>query len=279
MIMDTQAQLELEELFHKNQILTRLRTEFGIPEIVAYAEDHQIPAPFAIDLLVQMVLHKRATVGTLVGLLCQHFSEGENQLQECADLLFRSYESGLVGYDNGSAKFIIMIDVNQNVYDDLERYQYPLPMVVEPGELRSNRDTGYLGIASRGSVILQAGDHHYASNDDVCLDHLNRVNRVPLMVNPDTARMIANEWRNLDRQKPDEAYHEYQDRVAAFTRYDRSARDVMELLFITGNRFYLTHRYDKRGRTYAQGYHVNPQGTPWNKAVVEFADQEIVEHS
>jgi DNA-directed RNA polymerase len=44
-----------------------------------------------------------------------------------------------------------------------------------------------------------------------------------------------------------------------------------------GNRFYLTHRYDKRGRTYAQGYHVNTQGNCWNKAVIELADEEVVE--
>ena len=45
---------------------------------------------------------------------------------------------------------------------------------------------------------------------------------------------------------------------------------------MAGNHFYLTHRYDKRGRTYAQGYYINPQGNEWNKAVLEFADKEIV---
>jgi DNA-directed RNA polymerase len=43
-----------------------------------------------------------------------------------------------------------------------------------------------------------------------------------------------------------------------------------------GNEFYLTHRYDKRGRCYAQGYHVNPQGNDWNKAVIELAEKEVV---
>ena len=52
-------------------------------------------------------------------------------------------------------------------------------------------------------------------------------------------------------------------------------REVMEALFMMGNEFYLTHRYDKRGRCYAQGYHVTTQGNPWNKAVIEFAHEEL----
>jgi DNA-directed RNA polymerase len=41
-----------------------------------------------------------------------------------------------------------------------------------------------------------------------------------------------------------------------------------------GNRFWLTHKYDKRGRTYCQGYHVSYQGNDYNKACIEFADGE-----
>ena len=43
-----------------------------------------------------------------------------------------------------------------------------------------------------------------------------------------------------------------------------------------GNRFYLGHKYDKRGRIYAQGYHISTQGTPYRKAMLDFADKEPV---
>jgi DNA-directed RNA polymerase len=52
---------------------------------------------------------------------------------------------------------------------------------------------------------------------------------------------------------------------------------VIGILEGFSNEFYLTHRYDKRGRVYCQGYHVTYQGTPWNKAVLELADKEIIE--
>lgn len=269
--MDHQNQIELEKLFNKNETMKRLRREFRIPEIVDHIQEHLLPLDFAIDLLCQMVLHRRAGAGVLVGILGpKHFGLETADLQACSDMLLKAAEADLVDWNDLRQEFILRLDVSEDVIEDLERYQYPLPMVVPPRKVKANTDIGFF--TSRGSIILR-NNHH---DDDVCLDHINRANRVKLSINPDTARMIQNQWRNLDRQKADESAADFQRRVKAFEKYDRSSRDVMEHLFIAGNEFHLTHRYDKRGRTYAQGYHVNTQGNPWNKAVVEFTEKELV---
>ena len=94
---------------------------------------------------------------------------------------------------------------------------------------------------------------------------------------------IYNAYQARKDQKRAEAearrqYEDYQKRVRAFQKYDRTARDVMTMVEVSGNgEFYLTHRYDKRGRCYSQGYHINYQGNSWNKAVVEFANGEVVD--
>jgi DNA-directed RNA polymerase len=62
-----------------------------------------------------------------------------------------------------------------------------------------------------------------------------------------------------------------------FEKYDRTAKDVITALSIHTDGFYLTHKYDKRGRVYCQGYHINYQGAPWNKATIQLADKELVE--
>lgn len=269
--MDLESQFELERLYNKNQTLPRLRGEFRVPEIVSHCQEKNIPVDFAIDLLSQMVLHKRATVSTLVGLLHKHFGTNTEDLQRCANMLLKAAEADLVDYDDLSRQFIIKIDVTQDVYDDLERYQYPLPTVVQPKEVRTNKDTGYY--TSKGSIILKQNHHDY----DVCLDHINRVNKTKFSINVDVAQMVKNQWKDLDCKRADETQADYDRRVKAFEKYDRSARDVMEHLFMAGNEFYLTHKYDKRGRCYSQGYHVNPQGNDWNKAVIEFANKELVQ--
>lgn len=266
-----ELQLRLEELFDKNQLMPRVRRAFRECDnfnFLEYLAEQEIPIDFGIDLLANMAVRKRANLSTLVGILRHHFKEEENPSQACALMLERALQANLVDYIAPIETFIVVATISDELQQELDRFQYPLPMVIPPQPIKTNIDTGYL--TSKGSVILQ-DNHHW---DDVCLDHLNRVNQVALSINLDTAKAIQNEWRNLDKQKPNESFQEYQKRVKAFEKYDSVAKDVLHLLVSQGNRVYLTHRYDKRGRTYCMGYHVNYQGTAWNKAVIEFADKE-----
>jgi hypothetical protein len=273
--MDTQPkalfehQLRLEELYNKNQTVTRIRREFlehNDGELLTYMSTHEIDPDFGIDMLVQMVLHRRTTLPTLVGILRKHFDDS----QAAADELVKCVRAGLVEWDPITKQFIIVINITADVQEDLDRYQYPLPMVITPRTVTSNEETGYL--RGKGSIILRKNHH----DDDVCLDHINRVNRIRFSLDLNTAHMIKNRWRNLDKPKVGETHEEYMKRRRAFEKYDRTAKDVMDVILLHGNSFYLTHRYDKRGRVYCQGYHVNYQGAPWNKAVIELADKEIV---
>lgn len=269
-----ELQLELETLYSKNQLIPRIKKEFTDCkefDFISFMKEHSILPEFGIDLLVQMVLHKRAPITTMVGILRKHFEPLHNASQLAADMLYRCAELDLVTWDDISQRFIMEFDVSPEVHEDIARYQFPLPMVIEPEPVTSNKDTGYL--TCRGSIILKQNHHE----GDVCLDHINRLNRVKLCINEDTAFMVANEWKNLDKPKEGESHQDYQKRLKAFDKYDRTSKDVIGKILSLGNEFHLTHRYDKRGRTYCQGYHINYMGTAWNKAVVELADKEFVD--
>lgn len=264
-------QREIEILFHKNQLFRRIKSEFtGCADFdfSAHMLAHEIPEEFGYDLLVQMVLHKRAMLPVLVGQLRKHFY-GDSQAT--ADALLEAARADLVDLEPTTLQFIVRIDITPDVQAELDRYQYPLPMVVPPLLVRTNEETGYY--THKNSVILK--DNHH--DDDVCLDHLNRVNGIALRLNMNVADNIQNQWKNLDKPKEGEDQKEFDKRKRAFEKYDRTSRDVLEHLGIaSGGEFYLTHRYDKRGRSYCQGYHVNYQSTDWCKAVVEFRDGEVV---
>lgn len=265
-----EVQINMEKLFHKNQLLPRIRSEFDKSDYPfrKIMTSVGLDPAFGFDLLIQMVLHKRTTVPVLVGILRKHFG---GDCQKTADALLLACQIDLVDWKPATRQFIVRYDITEDVQRELETYQYPLPMIVPPKELKSNKDTGYY--TSRNSVILK--DNHH--DEDVCLDHLNQVNRMKLAINSEVATMIKNQWRNLDKPKPGEEREVYLRRVKAFEKYDRTAKDVMDHLKIAGDEFYLTHKYDKRGRVYCQGYHVNYQGNTWNKAVIEFAEKEHVE--
>lgn len=262
----------LEKLFNKNQLLPRIRKEFEECkdfDFRKYMLSKTIDPDFGFNLMVQMALHKRTTLPTLVGILRNHFN---SDTQATADALLVAAEADLVDWEPNFQMFVVKFNVAQHVQEELDRYQFPLPMIVEPRELRTNRSSPYLELKD-GSVILR--DNHH--NDDVCLDHLNKMNKIKFCLNNQTAVMIQNQWRNLDKQKEGETKQDFEKRKRAFAKYDRTAKDVMAQVTKLGNEFFLTHKYDKRGRIYAQGYHINYQGTAWNKAVIEFVNKELVE--
>lgn len=270
----TLKQIELEKLFSNNELMPRMRREFtDCPDFdfSRHIEEHGIPVKFGIDLLVQIALHKRAGIETMVGCLKHHFEHSPTPCQDTADMILRCAEADLIDYAVQLRLFVVKFTISADVQEELDRFQFPLPMVTEPKPVRTNRETGYL--TSKGSIILK--DNH--TEEDVCLDHINRVNQTRFTINTETASMVKNRWRNLDKPKEGETKEDFDKRRKSFEKYDRTSREVIKLLTAESNHFHLTHRYDKRGRIYCMGYHVNYQGAPWNKAVTEFADKELID--
>ena len=145
----------------------------------------------------------------------------------------------------------------------IENSAYLLPMVCEPLELESNYDSGYL--THKDSLILGAGNHH---NGNICLDVLNKMNRVRLKLDVDFLRTVEEEptFEMDTAEKRD-----------MWLKFKRDSTRMYALLATLCDEFYLTHKVDKRGRIYAQGYHINTQGTSFKKAMIELANEEVVE--
>lgn len=258
-------QFELERLFSKNQLMPRLRKEFTEQSVIQHLAKCKIPEKFGIDLLAQMALRKRADLPTLIGLLRHHF---DGDAQETANMLLQAAITDLIDWSPVLRIFVVKVTISDDVHAELERFQYPLPMVVEPAKVSKNTEIGYL--VNKGSIILR--DNHH--EDDVCLDHINKINSYRYSINNAVAKMVKHTWRNLEKPKPGETKSDFERRLRAFDKYDRTTKDVMEFLTQQGNEFYLTHRYDKRLRTYCQGYHINYQGASYNKAVIQFSDED-----
>lgn len=261
-------QKELERLYSRNELMPRMKKYFidmGIPTI---AQEAGMDEDFILTCVVQLALHRRADVPTMVGLTRRYFDKA----QQCADALLEAAAVGFMQWDRDLRVFITNFVVDPETQKEMDMYQFPLPMVVQPRTLKTNNDTGYLVSGSKGSVILR--DNHH--EDDVCLDHLNRMNRVKLCLDIDTAVMVKNRWKNLDKKKDDETREDFQKRVRAFAKYEKNAYGVMHKLVQEGDEFHLTHKYDKRGRTYCVGHYINPQGNDWCKATVQFANKERI---
>lgn len=242
--MDThQIQLVLETLYHKNQLIPRLLEEAAKAPI----DIGDLKDSFCRNLLVQMVLHKKALPSTIIGLLRKHYDTA----QEVSDALEKAIELRIVNYDYESGMLHMKYNITQEVQDELDKYQFPIPMLVEPKEVTKNNQTGYLKVP-HGSLILKDNYHE----DDICLDHINRMNKIELSINKNVTYLIQNKWKNLDKPKPDETIQDYQKRVRAFIKYTRASKEIIALLLEhsgNGKGIHLTHAYDKRGRVYCRG--------------------------
>lgn len=268
-----QMQIDMEKMFHKNQLIPRIRKFFEESDIpfAQGAIEAKLDIDFCYSLLIQMSLHKRANISTLVGLLRRYFKKEVNSAQCCADAILKAAEADFVDYDPLSRLFIVKWDITPEVQAELDTFQFPLPMIVPPNKLEGNINCGYYTV--KESALLK--DNHH--DGYICHQHLNKMNQIPLRINGKTALLVRNKWKNLDRMKEDESIADFKKRLKAFDKYNRSAHDVHAHLEIAGGTFYLVHSFDKRGRTYPKGYHVSYQGNGWNKAVIQFADEEVTE--
>lgn len=137
------------------------------------------------------------------------------------------------------------------------------PMVCAPNYVANNHTSGHL--THNDSLILGKGNHH---DGDICLDVINLQNSIPLQLDvPFLKAFEMRETRVLDSAEKIEQWRIFKDQ----------SHELMILLINQGNKFYFTHKVDKRGRLYSVGYHINTQGSAFQKAMIELAEEELVE--
>lgn len=185
-----------------------------------------------------------------------------------------------------SLMVVSRIPLTDTLLEYIKNSTYLPPMVCEPLDLLNNYTSGYL--THNDSVILGAGNHH---DGDICLDVLNTINKVELKldtqflstVEEDPTKEFTLEWAH---KKANEKGKSITDATAKINiakaiehwhRFKVQGYAFYTLIAQQGNRIYFTHKVDKRGRIYAQGYHLNTQGTAFKKASIELVNEQLIE--
>lgn len=209
-------------------------------------------------------------------------------IQTLAEVMAVLCATDVFDISKANASASLMLHSNITLPDELVEFilhsEYLPPMVCEPKELQSNYDSGYL--THTDSLILGKGNHH---DGDICLDVLNLINRVPLkldtqflstfeeMPNEITVeKMKKNALKKGDIIDDAEAKARVQKALDNWKDFKLQSYRFYDLMVQQGNRFWITNKVDKRGRIYSSGFHINPQGASFKKAMIEFANEEIV---
>lgn len=151
--------------------------------------------------------------------------------------------------------------LNDETLQFISNTKYLPPMVCKPQVLTDNTCSGYL--TKNESVILGNGNHH---DEYQALDVLNISQNIPYSLDQPT----------LDRAEESKKALDTQEKVTNFLRMVTSSRAVYKGLLDTGNKFYFTWKFDKRGRVYSQGYHVNIQSTSYKKSLINLHEKLVV---
>ena len=219
------------------------------------------------------------------------FSDRREAILTVAELLAVLSETGLFEIYKeskySSLKIVSNLELDEQLLKDIENCAYVPPMVCKPLTLKHNRSSGYL--TDQGSSLILGGavNHH---EGDLCLDVLNTLNSGELSLNTKFLSYLEEDGKEITTESIKEAAlkkGKLLSEVEAAERRDLALANWEEfkiqsyenyvLMVKHGNRFHLTHKVDKRGRIYAQGYHITTQGTSFKKAMIDLANQETLE--
>lgn len=182
---------------------------------------------------------------------------------------------------------IYSIDSNRNVlalitpHDELlSRIQlscYLPPMVEKPDVLYKNNDCS-LKTVGKDSLILGCKENYHT--DNISLDVLNTLNSNQYVIDDWVVENFNKSWfrPELNQDELSELSKDEQTQYHLDMQYKDVYKEQFEVFYkiLKDKTVYFTHKVDKRGRIYTQGYHFNTQGTSFEKACISLKNQEIV---
>lgn len=163
--------------------------------------------------------------------------------------------------ETGSIMIISNYRLEDSTLDFINQTKYLPPMIVPPKTITSNFCSGYL--TRTDSVILGSGNHHKGKQ---ALDVLNILNSIACSID---TRMF--EFYETSKKPLDTA-----EKEANHIKLVNDSNVVVWDLLEAGNKFWFTHKVDKRGRMYASAYHVNYQGTSYKKSLINLYKKELI---
>ena len=267
------------ELLELTQLGTDLITEWSV-NIEHQYESKRIRAGTVAEMdaekliediaVLSLMIQKPEPLINITGRLADRlgWSIHREALVAAGELLAIIAHTNLYTISKASKESQLMIESNVNLPDELlsfiDQAGYLPPMICKPNELTNNFESAYLTV-KKDCVILKKHNQH---SGEVSLDVINIKNSVPLSIYVPMASTI--------QEMPSKAFESVEAQSDFYEMSAQSLR-IVQMLMVQGNRFYLPHKVDKRGRLYAQGYHINSQGTGYKKAILDFADPEIIE--
>lgn len=258
------AQKELELKQYKTNLKATIRTLIK-PRIENTPYEVELN-----DLLPVVIIHKSILVDGLFSALYHQVNDAKYTYMDIANALNYALSKSLLKItENGYLQSDLALSMVEQ--DEVDKYGVDNPMVIKPHRIVNNNQRGYY--YTRGTCLLK-NDRTLEENRsiDLRLEHLNLVNSIQYRINS-----LCLEFPNNTHKVPS-ADKEEGVREVNWNTWLRFKKNqvvlVQEYLDTYDGICYITNSYDKRGRCYAKGYLINPQGTGFDKNILVLAHEE-----
>ena len=224
-----------------------------------------------LNILTQTVLIGSSYVPLLS--ICSSVSFGLSRyhdIQTCADVLWLINQTDLILVD--IVDDTRYVQSNMELPDELVNRLTLMcvlpPMTVKPRKLTHNKSSGFLTIKNDSLILGDKENHH---DECISLDVLNTLNSQALCLDLDICYKFSREFTSDFDTDTDE----YRNQRKTYER----AKEQFEFFRdkIQDKTIHFTHKVDKRGRVYSQGYTFNFQGSSYEKACINLKTKEFVE--
>lgn len=222
-----------------------------------------------IDSTDIAVILTKATVGfdmqiqELVGILARQISKGikyEDMIRNASDVI--------AACDDIIYKLVIrehlivesFYRLEPETYEYIGLATFSPPMVVEPKQWVSNNE----GALYDTDIHCILGSKLNRHNREQALDVLNLLQNIAWELDPVISKMEQEPNKQL--KSPDS--HEQ------FKTFKKECQEVYEKYM--NKPFWFMVQFDKRGRMYTKGYHIQFQGSGWHKASLNFSKKELI---
>lgn len=195
----------------------------------------------------------------------------------------------IIKYKDGSRVISSNVEIDTDLTNRINLYCYLPPLVERPDVLEHNKSSGYKTIAS-DSLILGFKENYH--DKCISLDVLNKLNRNTYELDEDFINNFTKDWYRKElsvnemlaafetaqlndfKGTYEDFVNQYQQDLVNWDSYKEQFNVLKEHLL--GKDIYFTHKVDKRGRVYTQGFHFNIMGTSFEKACINLKHKETV---
>lgn len=225
-----------------------------------------------VDIAIPLIINilrcdgKIVPVQTVISALSKHLGDDLDAVKTAAEIIAvceggSLYELLAYNYpDNPTGTLAIepKVKPSYEVKCVIDRYQYLPPNLVKP--LWATNSSGGMLTAPDHCILGKNNKHNKRQN----LNTLNILQEIEWVLDP---KMLAYEEEpNKELDTP--------DKVKQFQLLKDTSQYVYNMY--KDKKFYFIWKYDKRGRMYSQGYHINLQATDYKKSILSFAKKEVI---